>query len=135
MERRLRIFESNYGRTGGWSAEMNGRCVATLDYLGPADMFWDNYRVTLVTENSEDSQHLLSSDIWDGRHLRFRNREFGLLVSSAFAAGGRVLIEGNEVRAVMRGLYLPLRGPWPWECLLLWCRGRGVFGRNSPTIR
>jgi hypothetical protein len=129
IERRLRIFESDYGRTAGWAVERNGRCVAYLDYLSWADMFWDNYRVELVTEDPEDSDLLTHVGHWDTTQLVFRSREFGDI--ALHAIGGRVPTDGTEFRAMMRGLYLNIGFPWPWEWLLLWCRRRGAFARRS----
>jgi hypothetical protein len=48
-ERRLRIFETNYGREAGWYVEHAGRRVALLTAPRFEEMFWDSYRIEPLT--------------------------------------------------------------------------------------
>jgi len=132
LDRRLRIFESNYGRRGGWFVEHKGQTVARLSCCWRAEMFWDGYQLELLTDDEEVRQWLLSQPgPWYAGKLDFRSCEFGELAPHAFAAGGSVIVEEDGYSVVMRGLYFPLAFPWPWEWLLLWWRRRGVFARRG----
>lgn len=122
-ERRMRIeiFETNFGRQGGWIVEREGRPVAVLSDPRRADMFWYSYAVQWLTDDAAEQSELLAAEpcLWWGRQLKFRNREFSAVIENAFAAGPPI---GGRV--FMRGLHIPLSGPCPWERLVLWWRGR-----------
>jgi hypothetical protein len=49
--RRLPIFASYCGRQGGWFVEYQGRCLAALTDPRFVDMFWDSYRIEIVTDD------------------------------------------------------------------------------------
>jgi hypothetical protein len=120
LHRRLRVFETNYGRDAGWLVERGGRCVAVLTQPRWKDMFWDRYIVEWITDDLAERHALESVEdcLWWGDRLKFRNRELGEIAEHAFAAG-----PPRDGSVIMRGLYLNRRGPWPWEWLLLWLRG------------
>lgn len=124
LHRRLRIFETNYGRDAGWFVEWNGRRVAVLSDPHWAAIFWYRYTVEWQTDDLAERQALQSIEpcLWWGR-LLFRNREFGKIAEHAFAAG-----PPQDGQVVMRGLYISQFGPWLWEWLLLKFR-RWKYGR------
>ena len=119
LHRRLRVFETNYGRDAGWFVKSNGRCIAVLTQVRWADMFWDQYTVEWVTNDLAERWALESAEdcLWWGGRLQFRNRELGELAKHPFAAG-----PPRDGLVVMRGLYLIRWGPWPWEWFLMWLR-------------
>jgi hypothetical protein len=120
LERRLQIFETNYGRDAGWLIEYQGRSIAVLTDLRFLDMFLDSYRVEPLTRDDEERRALMSShDFWREGQFTFRNRRFGELAPYAVALGH----PDAEARVVMRGLYLPIGDPRAWERMLLWWRG------------
>jgi hypothetical protein len=131
LHRRLRVFETNYGRDAGWFVERDGRCVAVLTHCRSVDMFWDSYSVEWVTDDPAERRALESIEdgVWCAGRLQFRNREIGEAAEFAFAAG-----PPRDGVVVMRGLYLMRSGPWPWECLLLWLR-RLRKKREGGTMR
>ena len=123
-ERRLRIFESDHGRLAGWFVEYEGRRIAVLTDARPAEMFWDSYKIdSLVAEPGERSELLDSRLHWDRCEFVFRNRTFGETAPGFAAAGQPPFADG---RVLMRGLYLDIGRPSPWEKLLLWLRGSAV---------
>lgn len=121
FDRRLRVFETNYGREAGWFVERDGHCVAILSDRRWADMFWDSYAIEWVTENPQERAEPIAEVpcLWWGRQLKFRNREINEVVETAFASG-----PPREGRVFMRGLYLRRSGPWPWEWPFVWMRRR-----------
>ena len=56
LERRLRIFETDYGRQVGWFMEHHGRRVAELTEPRCEDMFWDSYRIDLLTDDPAERE-------------------------------------------------------------------------------
>ena len=122
MKRRLQILETNYGRDAGWVIEYQGRSIAILTDPRFVDMFLDSYRVEPLTQDAEERQKLMSSSaFWKEGRFTFRNRQFGDIAPHAVALGSP---DPAEQRVLMRGLYLPIGDPWPWERLLLWWRGQ-----------
>jgi hypothetical protein len=120
-ERRLRIFETDYGRAAGWYVEHQGRRVALLTDPRYEDMFWESYRIELLTADpGEKSELLTSPDPWLSGEIVFRSCEFGELARNAFPAGQ---VFCDDHRVLMRGLYLGIGKPSVWERLLLWYRG------------
>lgn len=134
LHRRLRVFETNWGRDAGWSVEWQGRCVALLLDPRYADMFWDRYTVQWVTTDAAERKALESQEdcLWWGERLVYRNLELGEVVTTAFAAGPPL---DNEI--VVRGLYVQQGEPWPWEALLLWWRRKRVnrCPRSGAAVR
>jgi len=121
-ERRLQIFESDYGRLAGWYVEYEESRIAVLTDPRPADMFWDSYKIEPLVEDPGEAVDLLDSPLhWDRCDFVFRNRAFDR-TAPGFAAAGRPQIQNGRV--LMRGLYLDIGRPSSWERLLLWLRGR-----------
>jgi hypothetical protein len=124
---RLQILESNYGRDDGWYVEEEGERVAVLSEPEYHDMFWECYRIEVLTDNPVIRQAALTSlSFWQDRSLVFRSRRFGLVAE--YAVAGHMPMPG---RIIMRGLYLPVRiepaprVPW-W---------RKLFPRKMPHAR
>lgn len=126
-ERRLQIFETNYGRDGGSFVEHHGRRVAQLTDPRFADQFWFSYRIEPLTEDVAEQEELLNSPSrWLACEFVYRSRQFGEVAESAFSAGQPV---GGPGRVLMRALYLGIDGPSFWERSLLWQRGSRVAAR------
>ncbi|MBI1246673.1 hypothetical protein GC197_02370 [bacterium] len=118
---RLLIWESNYGRDYGWYVEIDDQKIAELVDPEYVEMFWDAYRIVPIDCPLANSCDFHSPEFWDGfDEMTFRSKKFGVVVSAFPAAtplspGGRVL---------MRGLYLPIRGPGIVERAVMWFRRR-----------
>jgi hypothetical protein len=118
-QRRLRIWETDYGRESGWFIERQGQRIAVLTEPRWEEMFWDSYRMQIVTDDLALRQQLLTKEFWlkaEMEGLVWRNREFDEVAECAFPALSPFPEPG---RLMMRGLYLPLRQPWPWDWVLL----------------
>jgi hypothetical protein len=128
--RRLRIWETHYGRDCGWVVERQGQAIAILSEARCEEMFWDSYRMEIVTQDSELRQKMLTKEFWvraESEDLVWRNRELGEVARFAFPALSPFPEPG---RLMMRGLYLAIGDPWPWDWIVLWLRrwlrrGRG----------
>jgi hypothetical protein len=119
-ERRLQIFETNYGCDVGWFVEHQGRRVAQLTDPRYADQFWLRYRIEPLTGDLAEREELLNSpDPWISCDFVYRSRRFGEVAELAFSAGQPV---GEPGRVLMRALYLAIDGPSLWERVLLWKR-------------
>jgi hypothetical protein len=118
--RRLRIWETDYGRNAGWTIEQYGEPIACLSEPRWEDMFWDSYRLDVITADGELRDLMATREFWLGASsegLVWRNREFGETAPFAFPAGEPFPEPG---RLKMRGLYLTTGAPWPWDrCILL----------------
>jgi hypothetical protein len=125
--RRLAILETNYGREAGWLVEYHGGTLAILTEPRFEDMFWDSYRIQPVATDDEDRHRILCDRDWWGRcEFVFRSRQFDQCAKDAFPALDPFPEPG---RVKMRGLYLQIQSPTPWEKILLWwkiglCRRR-----------
>ena len=64
--RTLRIWESNFGRDTGWVIECEGKPVAVLTEPRSEDLFWDSYRMEVITDDPELRGHLLAEEFWAG---------------------------------------------------------------------
>lgn len=120
--RRLRIWETNYGRECGWIVERQGKTIAILTDPRLEEMFWDSYRMEIVAEEPELRTEMLTKEFWARAELDgvvWRNQEFGDLAEFAFPALSPFPEPG---RLLMRGLYLPIGDPWPWDWIVLWVR-------------
>ena len=118
--KRLEIWETNYGRDAGWILERNGQPIAILSNCRNQEMFWDSYDLEILTEDSELRQRMTTVEFWDELEgMVYRNQAFGDIVESAFPAASPFLKSG---RLSMRGLYLPIREPMPWDQAVLWLR-------------
>jgi hypothetical protein len=121
-ERRLAVFETDYGRSAGWYVEYQGQRLALLTDPRFEDMFWVSYSVEPLVEDPDQREEMLSSrDWWLGRKLEFRNKDFHEVASFAFPAGDTFPEPG---RVSMRGLYLCQDDPNWWEACVLWARRR-----------
>ena len=120
--RRLAIWESNYGRNGGWVVEYRGESVAVLTDVRFEEMFWDSYQFDITTGNEVLCQRLLTHEIWESEHseIAWRSRQFGDVVRSAFPAAGVPFLPSGRI--LIRGLCLPTPGPRPWDQLVLGVR-------------
>lgn len=117
--RRIRLFESDYGRGAGWVAERDGRPIAVLCNPSRAEMFWHWYDVEVTTSEAAE-RHALShsQEAWSG--LRYRSRLTGELCPYGWAVGP----PGEDGRLLTRGLYIPLGDPSLIEAIVLWWRKR-----------
>jgi hypothetical protein len=120
--RRLRIWETNYGRDAGWVIERQSQVVAILTDPRFEDMFWDSYRLEVVTADPELRQRMRTPEFWavaESEGLVWRNREFGEVANGAFPALSPFPEPG---RLIVRRLYLDIGQPWPWDFFVLWWR-------------
>lgn len=116
---RLRILETNYGRDGGWFVEYEGRRVALLTDPWFADMFWDSYHLTVLSDSPGEREAILNSTaFWRESPLVYKSRIFSLEAAFAISAG-----LDTDGRVSMRGLYLPVRWQFLGE-LIVWLRRR-----------
>lgn len=113
-EQRLQVFESRHGRDAGWLVEHDGRAIALLSDPQRVDMFIDSYRVEPL--DAGDAARAAMGACWRDGELVFRSRRFGTVAPHAVALGEPDPANG---RVLMRGLYLPIGDPRPWERLLL----------------
>jgi hypothetical protein len=122
--RRLRIWETNYGRDSGWIIEHQGKPIAVLTQPRTEEMFWDSYQMEITTNDPALRQQMLTKEFWaraEAEGLVWRNREFGDVASPAFPALSPFPEPG---RLTMRGLYISIGYPWPWDWVVLWLRRR-----------
>jgi hypothetical protein len=133
--RRLRIWETNYGRDAGWVLERDGRPIAILTGPRFEEMFWDSYRIEPVGDDPEERRQVLTNAFWDADKwlaLVWRSREFEELPLAPFPAIRPIREPG---RVTVRALYIPLQAPRPWDQLVLWARrrwGRRPIGPGRP---
>ena len=121
-QRKLEIWETNFGRECGWNLERDGEVVAILTEPRWEEMFWDSYRIEIVTNDAKLRERLLSKEFWDhaeNERLIWRNAEFGTVAEGAFPAGTPFPEPG---RLTMRGLNVLLRGPSVFDRIVLWVR-------------
>ena len=118
---RLRVWESDYGRSEGWDLELDGRVVARMDEPRFEDMFWMSYRVTPVTDDPALAERVLTEAFWKGGEpLDLVYRRATGLVAEHPVPSTRPLVGPSRVN--MRGLYVDIRDPRPWESLVLLVR-------------
>lgn len=119
--RRLAIWESKYGRNGGWIAEYRGHSIVVLSDVRFEEMFWDSYLFEISTDNTSLRERLLTTEFWVNEisEITWRSRQFGDVVQTVFVAGN-VFLPCNRI--LVRGLYLPIPDPWPWDKMLLGLR-------------
>ena len=106
FKHRRRIRATRFGRDSGWHVEFNGEVVAVLTDPRFHDMFWDSYRLEIVTADVELRQRMQTVEFWTidpTVTLTWRSREFGDVVDHAFAGGDSFREPG---RLIVRGLYL-----------------------------
>src|SRR4051794_8155398 len=106
-ERRLRIYESDFGRRFGWYLELDGERLAALtDPVWDGDgQFWHRYTMTPLGD-LETARRLATPEFWYGGNLLrfvFENREFGTRVRDALPGGLQVADDGT-ISISMRAL-------------------------------
>ena len=118
-QRRLRIWQTNYGRDEGWHVELEGVRVAELVDCQFADHFWDSYQIVPVANEWEDEKGLLKRMFWDDfKNLTFRNRTFEEVANAAWPSSNPLNEEG---RVYMRALYLNIGHPsWLDRLMMKW---------------
>jgi hypothetical protein len=119
---RLRIWESNYGRSLGWDLELDGRVVGVLDEPHQEDMFWTSYRVSSTVDDPAVAARLVFEEFWKGdgfAGLVFRSRALGLAAEGPFPAVDAFV---GPRRVSMRALYIGFREPALWDRLVLGIR-------------
>lgn len=123
---RLRIWESDYGRSDGWDVEIGGAHVAFLDEPRWEEMFWVSYRLTPTTADPALRARILSESFWTNEWptLAFRSRATGWVVNKAFPSLQPFVEPG---RLMMRGLYVAIGRPLPWDWVVL--RARSLWRR------
>jgi hypothetical protein len=122
--RRLRIWETNYGRTSGWVVKRQGVPIAILTDCRWEEVFWDSYRLEIITDDPDLQAKLLMKEFWavaEAEGLSYRNLEFADAAPFAFPSLSPLSEPG---RLMMRGLYLDIGQPGPFDSLMLWCRRR-----------
>jgi hypothetical protein len=128
--RRLRIWETNYGRDSGWVIERQGKAIAILTEPRWEDMFWVSYLMEIVAADDGLRAQMLTKEFWaraESYGLVWRNREFGEIAEYAFPGLSPFPEPG---RLIMRGLYLRSGEPWPWDWIVLWFRSWLRRGRS-----
>jgi hypothetical protein len=113
--RKIHIWETDYGRHGGWIAERNGQAILLLNDPRFEEMFWDSYHMDIVTQDPKLHERLSTEEFWastEADQLVWRSREFNEIAELAHPAGSQFPEPG---RLMMRALYLgpPIR-PWDW---------------------
>jgi hypothetical protein len=119
---RLRVWETNYGREPGWLVERDGQPIAQLTEPRFEEMFWDSYRLDILTDDAELHRQMLTEEFWnkaESERLVWRSREFGEQAPSAFPSAAPFPEPG---RLMIRGLYLPIGAPSLFDRAVLWLR-------------
>jgi hypothetical protein len=118
--RKLDIIESDLGRRDGWFVEQNGERIAALVDVQFPEMFWDSYRVEILTTNPDQEAKMFTQDFWNSEDLVFRDREFGEIAEGAMPAVCAAQTMCDEGRIWMRWLRLPVTcEPWHWVAIKL----------------
>jgi hypothetical protein len=120
--KRLRIWETNYGRDCGWIIEQKGKPIAILSDAQFQDMFWESYKIDVVTDDADLRQRIATREFWaraEEEGLVYRNRGFGCVAEGAFPALTPYTEDG---RLVMRRLYIAIAAPRPWDEAIIWIR-------------
>ena len=121
--RRLRIWETDLGRDAGWVVERQGKPIAALSDRRWEDMFWESYRMEIVTEDRRMREEMLTDGFWSKAEVEgivWRSKEFDDVAPGAYPALSPFPDPG---RLKMRGLYLRIGDPWPWDWVVMWIRG------------
>jgi len=119
--RKLRIWATNCGRDGGWLVELQGQSIAVLTEWCFEDMFWDSYNLQVVTDDFALRERMQTLEFWTSSEtegLVWRSCEFGEVADGALSALFSPFPAAN--RLLMRGLYLGVRAPSPWDRLVMW---------------
>jgi hypothetical protein len=113
--------------------ERQGKPIAVLTEVRWEEMFWDSYRMEIVADDPELRARMLTTEFWakaETEGLLWRNRELGEVAEFAFPALTPFPEPG---RLMMRGLYLHIGGPWPWDWIVLWVRRWQNRRRSKPS--
>lgn len=118
----LDIWESGYGRLGGWIVHLDGEPVGVLDDPAWEDMFWVSYRLQITTDDPSLAAEMATHAWWiegPGVHAVYHSAA-GLAIEPIDHA-----LVGTEPvgpsRLNMRGLYATVRPPgWVDQPALLW---------------
>lgn len=127
--KRLQILETNFGRDSGWIIERYGHPIGILSNPRNENMFWDSYDLEIVTDSIDLRQRMTSAEFWaeaEAEGLIYRNRTFGDVAEYAFPAMSPFPEPG---RLLMRGLYLSIGKPLPWDRAMLWLHSSIRRGR------
>ena len=120
--RRLRIWETNCGRASGWVIEKQGTPIAKLTDCRWEEVFWDSYRLEVVTDDPDLRAQLLMKEFWavaEAEGLAYRSLEFGEVAPFAFPSLSPFSEPG---RLMMRGLFLDIGQPGLFASFVLWFR-------------
>lgn len=85
-KREQQLKESDYGRTGGWYVEHNGRRIAFLSDPQFEDMFWVSYAIEPLTEDEEERRQLLECEAFWLTEFTYRSKQFDEIAPHAFPA-------------------------------------------------
>jgi hypothetical protein len=110
--------------------ERQGKPIALLTEPRWEEMFWDSYHMEAVADDPQLRVQMLTKEFWanaEAEGLVWRNREFGDVADFAFPALSPFPEPG---RLMMRGLYLAIGDPWPWDSIVLWVRSWLRRGRG-----
>ncbi|RYG71270.1 hypothetical protein EON80_05480 [bacterium] len=109
LAQRLRIWETDYGRTAGWLMELRGHPVAILSDPKPEEKPWTSYRFAPVTQDVKLLAAMKTEQFWKELNgITFRSREFHIEVTDVVAAASTHL---DLSRIVLRGLAIPIEPP------------------------
>lgn len=138
FSRRLDIIESDYGRRCGWFIERDGERIAALVDMRWEDMFWDSYRLEVLTSDPGKQAILYSREFWaDLTGVAFRDRALGEVALRPLAAVNASETLTANGRVSMRWLWLPVHcEPWHWLALRLrrlW-RAKHITGEAAGII-
>jgi hypothetical protein len=132
FSRRLDIIESGFGRLGGWYVEENGERLAALVDVRFADMFWDSYRLEVLTTDPIQRAKLLTAEFWTSDGLAFRSIPFGEVSRRAVPSLSASTTLRATGRIEMRWLRLPVQcQPWDWAAIQLRRLWRSVRSKRQ----
>jgi len=116
--RLLEIWNTDYGRAGGWLIEKQGEPIGVLFDAVCSEMFWERYRIRSYGENDRNSE-VTSEAFWrnfDFAKIKFRSIAVGEIAKNAIPA---IDPFDNEGRVSIRGLYVNARDPSFWDRMVL----------------
>lgn len=106
---RLRIWETDYGRTSGWLMEFHGQPVGMLSEPQPVEKGWTSYRFVPVTQDTRLLAAMKTEKFWtELEGIAWRSREFHTVVLGVTAAPSTHL---NLNRITLHGLAIPIEPP------------------------
>jgi hypothetical protein len=109
LAERLRIWETDYGRSAGWLMELRGHPVAMLSDPKPEEKGWTSYRFAPVTQDLKLLADMKTEKFWkELQDITWRSREFHTVVEGVVAAPSTHL---NLSRITLKGLAIPIGPP------------------------